>query len=372
MMFFSFYENGIKNTIPSKTMEIEEFLKLLKQDDNLIKQIRTKKEKKDRDLIKQKLSYVTFGGTFSTRGNKNLIEGSGLACFDIDGVEKLEELRNKLKNDKYVFCLFVSPSGNGLKVLVKIPKVKDNNEYKSYWLSIAEHFDLTDNDEANKDIARACYLSYDEEPYLNQNSKIYTDKTEIIESEKSLPLFDNKRKIIVGGKSSGKSNELIDKIKSSITMPQILSSFGVDTSINPTICPFHVCSQRCLSFNSEVAHCFDDDCRGDDSWNIFSFVKKVKNFNSFEAVEWLADFAGLSQEFKKSKEDYFNKNLGEPRGWALSISINRMAERYDIKNCPQCNLPFKFTEKYGFYECETCRYRGGLKKFAELIAGVKS
>lgn len=61
------------------------------------------------------------------------------------------------------------------------------------------------------------------------------------------------------------------------------------------------------------------------------------------------------------------KRLPEPRGWALSISITRMAQRYNLTNCHQCNQPFKFIEAQGFFECQTCKYRGGLKKFVEQV-----
>jgi len=62
---------------------------------------------------------------------------------------------------------------------------------------------------------------------------------------------------------------------------------------------------------------------------------------------------------------------GEPRGWALSLSISKLAEKHNLINCPQCNEPFKFIESHGFYKCNKCRYQGGLKKFAKLILKEK-
>ncbi len=92
-----------------------------------------------------------------------------------------------------------------------------------------------------------------------------------------------------------------------------------------------------------------------------------------------SDRLSLSQFFevlKIAQEKYGlkpkEKPLDEPKGWALSISITKMAERYGLMNCPQCNNPFKFIESHGFFGCDVCRYRGGLKKFAELIATHKS
>ena len=149
-------------------------------------------------------------------------------------------------------------------------------------------------------------------------------------------------------------------------MESVLSSFGVDTTQNPTNCPFHSCSQRCLSFNSEVAHCFDSDCIGDNSWNIFSFVKKAKNCGSAEAINWLVEFAGMQEEQKKARQEFIN-NLAEPKGWACAINIKKFALRHNFVKCHICNSDFKFNEKMGWYSCPTCNFKGGLKQFAELI-----
>lgn len=83
----------------------------------------------------------------------------------------------------------------------------------------------------------------------------------------------------------------------------------------------------------------------------------------FEVLEIAREKYGLKTQELKPKT--------EPRGWALSISITRMAERHNYKKCHKCQTPFKFIESHGFYECPTCNIRGGLKKFAELIAEVK-
>lgn len=57
----------------------------------------------------------------------------------------------------------------------------------------------------------------------------------------------------------------------------------------------------------------------------------------------------------------------EPQGWALSISISKMARRYGFINCPQCNNAFSFRDSHGFFYCKSCKYGGSIKKFAEFI-----
>ncbi len=362
-MDFSLFERGIKDTKPSKDINMEYFLNLLKIDSPLKEQIRKCKDKSKRDLLKQGLFYVTFGGTFIKRLKNALIKSSGLACLDVDDVDDINELRKEIIKNKYTYCLFISPSGKGLKLIVKIPIVKDNEEYKKYWVSISNHYKKIKVDEGTKDISRACYLSYDENPYLNVDSEIYTDKVEEIKnvavvnvSEKQIP-----KKDYVPSKIT--SEDFLEKLKSHISMEEILSHFGVDTSINPTICPFHSCSQRCLGFNGDVCNCFDTDCG--QGYNIFSFVKKIKNINSADTIKWLSEYAGLQKEYEKSKQDFILKTR-EPKGWALSINIMKFAERKGWLKCPKCNGDFVFVETHGYYKCPNCKIQGGLKKFVEL------
>lgn len=173
---FSYYEGGINKTKPVDTINIQEFIEAIKQKDKLIDLIRKEPDKPKRDLLKRDLEYVTFAGIFKKRGNDYLLESSGFACLDIDDIEDIDEVRKQVQKDNYTHLLFTSPSGKGFKLVVKIPIVKDNLEYLQYWNSIKKYYGIKANDESAKDIARACYLSYDPEPYFNPDSKVYTDK----------------------------------------------------------------------------------------------------------------------------------------------------------------------------------------------------
>lgn len=61
------------------------------------------------------------------------------------------------------------------------------------------------------------------------------------------------------------------------------------------------------------------------------------------------------------------QDLGEVKGWANSVSILKLAKKYDLENCSNCSNPFSFKDSHGMYYCKTCKYGGGLKKFAEMI-----
>ena len=97
------------------------------------------------------------------------------------------------------------------------------------------------------------------------------------------------------------TDDFLETLKSHVSVENVLNSFGVDTSKNPTACPLHSSNGgKCLGFNYETAHCFH--CDG--SWNIFSLVKDMKNCDFKEALNYLANLSGLQDEYEKSKRQY--------------------------------------------------------------------
>ena len=148
---------------------------------DLVKKIRSEKNKTDRNELKKQLPAICFSGTFNKRNDESLIEHSGLICLDFDGYEKQKTLledKETLSKNKFVYSVFVSPSGNGLKVLVKIPPDADNHQ--NYFNSLEKHFNSPYFDKTSKNISRVCYESYDPLIHINENSSIW-DKIEEIE-----------------------------------------------------------------------------------------------------------------------------------------------------------------------------------------------
>jgi len=177
-MIISVYKN-ISSITPYENKDLYKVLEIIKSDKlkNQIAKIRLEKTKKERDKLKIKLLNATFCGKFTTRGNNNLITHSGLACLDFDNCDELENLKSIINKDKYTLASFISPSGNGLKALVKIPLVDNNDDYQDYYVELIKHYNQPKyTDEGTKDIARATFLSYDPNIYINSESETFTDK----------------------------------------------------------------------------------------------------------------------------------------------------------------------------------------------------
>lgn len=96
--------------------------------------------------------------------------------LDIDKLEKekLQQCKTKIRMDDFVFASFVSPSGNGLKIFVKVSSEKE--QHKETFLKLQRYFEellQVEIDKSGKDITRLCFFSYDPELYLNENASTF-------------------------------------------------------------------------------------------------------------------------------------------------------------------------------------------------------
>ena len=168
---------------------------------DLVKKIRTETNKAERQELKKNLPAICFSGVFTKRTDKSLSEHSGLICLDFDGYPKKKELlqdKENLTKDKFVYSVFISPSGNGLKVLVKIPTEITN--HKNYFNALNNHFDSPYFDKTCSNISRVCYESYDPLIFINENSSIWEtideiEYTEVLSNRDSptLPITDENK-----------------------------------------------------------------------------------------------------------------------------------------------------------------------------------
>jgi len=141
---------------------------------NLVKKIRKETRKAERQELKKQLPAICFSGTFNKRTDASLNQHSGLICLDFDGYTKQKELlqdKENLSKNKYVFSVFISPSGNGLKVLVKIPADAEN--HVNYFNSLEKYFNSPYFDKTSKNVSRVCYESFDPLLHINENSSVW-------------------------------------------------------------------------------------------------------------------------------------------------------------------------------------------------------
>lgn len=129
----------------------------------------------DPEYKKEHFSAAVFTGLFSHRANKGLQQPSGLISLDIDHINqqgwKVEALKEMLLTDAELptRLLFISPSGDGLKLVLGRPQ---ELAHSTYFYALVKYFKQNYNislDTGCKDIARACFLPFDPEA-------VYIDK----------------------------------------------------------------------------------------------------------------------------------------------------------------------------------------------------
>jgi len=171
---------SIKETSTPFYRNVEEILERIKNgaSRDLVKSIRLESNKSERQELKKHLPAICFSGKFTKRNDSSLLEHSGLICLDFDGYTKKKDLlgaKQGFSENNYVYSVFLSPSGNGLKVLVKIPKDEEN--HTNYFNSLKTYFNSEYFDKTCKNVSRVCYESYD--PLIHINEKASTwDKIE--------------------------------------------------------------------------------------------------------------------------------------------------------------------------------------------------
>ena len=127
--------------------------------------------KGDKEL-KKKLPCITFAGTFSHRAKKGLIEHSGLMVLDFDKVTNPKEYKDILKKNKHFILLFISPSGDGVKGVIKLNKCSAD-EHAKVFKAFEKEFNLDYLDAGGSNIDRVCFESYDPDIYVNYDAEIF-------------------------------------------------------------------------------------------------------------------------------------------------------------------------------------------------------
>ncbi len=192
----TFFQN-ILETKPNKVEDFKSFFsEILKVEDFDI-QLRKLKQSDPKSFktAKNKLPGICIGD-FSERNSRSCVNYNPCLVFDIDGIGNLKYrniILKKLKNLPYVYSLFPSVSGLGIRVLIWTKSTKETHTtYYKYLLNLLnKELNLSDPvhiDKSTKDISRIWYytpLKSKREFYLNDDSEIIeVDLNKIQTSEK--------------------------------------------------------------------------------------------------------------------------------------------------------------------------------------------
>lgn len=183
-----------------------------------------------KDNYKNQLDGYIFTGTFSTRGTTNLIKYSNLCVLDFDHLtrENIDNLKEFLKKDKFVFAYWDSPSGTGVKGLICFDfsmiinlEIDIPTYHKQAFCQFSDYFDKAFNnsevtlDSSGKDIPRLCFSSYDPNIIIKDKTECFLveiaelEKTEINKTKKKVQNIGKRKKLT----SKDLNEDIVKQIK---------------------------------------------------------------------------------------------------------------------------------------------------------------
>ena len=173
---FSYYRGGIAATVPHAVMTPAQLFAELTSGRHRARTDALRAApvgSPQRAELKKGLDYVTPAGTFTRRANNGLQNSSGLLVLDFDRLPDVAAARAALLADRELapelVLLFTSPSGDGLKALVRTdPTASHLDNFRAYAAYLGRTYPalgLTP-DEAGKDVARACFVPHAPDAWL--------------------------------------------------------------------------------------------------------------------------------------------------------------------------------------------------------------
>ena len=171
----SFFKKPITNKKPERTVTLFQVYQAIRSNyyKAVTDELRAIIDKdKQREFKGENLDYITPSGVFSYCSDQSLIRHSGVLCMDLDVLEDVEDVKQKLLNDNGfdTLLLFRSPRGFGLKWMIAIDL--DRCDHRMWFKAVRNYlmitYGLTDKqvDKSCGNVSKACFLSYDPDVFI--------------------------------------------------------------------------------------------------------------------------------------------------------------------------------------------------------------
>lgn len=169
-----------------------------------VEAVRMAQTKSDVTKFKERLPLILFSGVFDKMvetssgfvtysSEESQSEHNGLICLDFDGLEgSADTFKEMLSEDSIIHAAWISPSGEGVKALVKIANPDKHREHFYYLMNKYPELDAS-----GENVNRGCYESYDPYIYINEDSEVLSDMKE----EKPASIIEKKNANIVSDPS---------------------------------------------------------------------------------------------------------------------------------------------------------------------------
>jgi len=180
-----------KNDVENPSwMSILDLVQMIKGDVEIAQQISAVRfahqhsSKQQKDEIKGKLPGFIPSGEFTARNNKSCLNYFARIVMDVDHLQgpELAKLKSNVMNDKTVIMTFISPSGDGLKIIhqLECPEIEKDERsdfHKQAFKSLEKDYKKlykVNIDSGGSDLSRLCFISSDPAIYFNPEPESYS------------------------------------------------------------------------------------------------------------------------------------------------------------------------------------------------------
>jgi hypothetical protein len=185
---FQFFPAKIWEANPIGILSLRSFLDVHKNPKEstvkVIEEIKIAAQKNDlklKDSLKQNNLYSFVPSVILDGQGRGLVNITGynpIMMVEFDKIDHAKKLKQRLFNNlKCVIAAWISPSGRGLKLLIRIPKPKSVEEYKQYYCGLAYYLSQYEGfDGVNYNIVLPLFLSYDREILIREDAEEWTQR----------------------------------------------------------------------------------------------------------------------------------------------------------------------------------------------------
>ena len=169
----SVYSSGTRSGRESGAMPIHSIVSAIRRGERGLRvaterarELLSRGDKSAYDALKPRaFAGVTFAGRFTGRRNNNaLTEHSGFVALDFDYLTDARGLKEIVSSVASTLLTFTSPSGAGVKVIVRVTPTPRAGNHRHAWAEVARRYRAVTglaSDDKVKDPARLTFLAYD-------------------------------------------------------------------------------------------------------------------------------------------------------------------------------------------------------------------
>jgi len=170
------YFKSLRDKEPKKELSLQDVL-FTDRWEKPISKLRNETDQDKRKRLKSSLPFFVPSGITEGRKDSEMVKHNGVICIDIDkrdnsNVSNFDNLKNVISVVPYIAYLGLSAGGNGYFAIIPI---KDPKKHKEHFKSLEIDFRRCgikiDGSCSNE--CRIRFVSYDPEPYVNEEAKIY-------------------------------------------------------------------------------------------------------------------------------------------------------------------------------------------------------